>query len=101
MFTPIGMRISIPTSILIKTKNTATSIPTCTIMNTNTSTSMNILTRVHQMFTIMSIRANTVLIIMNTLDTRQKSITIRIKRKKPKYKCGNFVSIMEVKSKHN
>jgi hypothetical protein len=87
MFTPIGMRISIPTSILIKTKNTATSILTCMIMNTNTSTSMNTLTRVHQMFTIMSIRANTVLIIMNTLDTRQKSIDTKIKRKKSKLGC--------------
>ena len=87
MFTPIGMRISIPTSILIKTKNTATSILTCTIMNTSTSTSMNTLTRVHQMFTIMSIRANTVLINMNTLDTRQKSIDTKIKRKKSKLGC--------------
>jgi hypothetical protein len=87
MFTPIGMLINIPTSMLIKTKNTATSIPTCTIMNTNTSTSMNTLTRVHQMFTIMSIRANTVLINMNILDTRQKSIDMKTKRKKSKLGC--------------
>jgi uncharacterized protein YqgV (UPF0045/DUF77 family) len=82
MFTPIGMRINILTSIPIKTKNTAMSTPTCTIMNMNTSTVMNILTREHQMCTITSIKANTVLISMNTLDTRQKSIDTKIKRAK-------------------
>jgi hypothetical protein len=82
MFTPIGMRINIPTSILIKTKNTAMSILTCIVMSTNISTVMNILTREHQMCTITSIKANTVLIIMNILDTRQKSIDTKIKRKK-------------------
>jgi hypothetical protein len=103
MFTPTGMRISTPTSILTKTRNTATSILTCMIMNTNTSTFTSIRTREHQMFTIMSIKVNMVLTIMNTPDTRQKFIAIRIRRKKPKLECkwGNFVSIMEVKSKHN
>jgi hypothetical protein len=86
MRTPIGMRINIPTSILIKTKNTATSILTCMIMNMDISTSTNTLTRAHQMFTIMSIKANMVLTIMNTPDTRQKFIAIKIKRKKPKCK---------------
>jgi uncharacterized protein YqgV (UPF0045/DUF77 family) len=76
------MRINIPTSILIKIKHTAMSTPTCTIMNMNTSTVMNILTREHQMCTITSIKANTVLIIMDTLDTRQKSIDTKIKRAK-------------------
>jgi hypothetical protein len=74
MFTPIGMRINIPTSILIKIKNTAMSILTCTVMN--------ILTRGNQMCTFTSIKANMVLISMNTLDTRQKSIDTKIKRKK-------------------
>lgn len=82
MSIPIGMRMNIPTSILIKTKNTATSILTCTVMNTNISTVMNILTREHQMCTITSIKTNMVLISMNTLDTRPRSIDTKIKRKK-------------------
>jgi hypothetical protein len=103
MFTPTGMRISTPTSILIKTRNTATSILICMIMNTITNTFTSIRTREHQMFTIMNIKVNMVFTIMNTLDTRQKFIAMRIRRKKPKPECkwGNFVSIMEVKSNCN
>jgi hypothetical protein len=81
MFIPIGMRISTPTSILIKTRNTATSILTCMIMNTSTSTFTSIRTREHQMFTIMSIKVNMVFTIMNTLDTRQKFIATDKKTK--------------------
>jgi hypothetical protein len=80
MCTPIGMHISTPTSILIRTKNTATNILTYMIINTSTSTFTSIRTREHQMFTIMSIKVNTVLTSMTTLDTRQKFITIKIKR---------------------
>jgi hypothetical protein len=78
----MGIRISTPTNILIKTKNTAMSILICTITNTSISTSTNTITRMHQMCTIMSIKVNTVLTIMAILDTKQKFISIRIKRLK-------------------
>jgi hypothetical protein len=87
MFTPMGMHISTPTSIRIKTKNTAMSILTPTIMNTTTSTFTNILTREHQMFTIMSIKMNTVLTIIHTLDIRQKPINISMRRLSLKAAC--------------
>jgi hypothetical protein len=74
------MRTNIPTSILIKTRNTVTSILTPMIMNTSISTTTNTTTRVLQMFTIMSIRANMVLTIITTLDTRQQFMNISIKR---------------------
>jgi len=80
MFTPMGMHISTLTSIRIKTKNTAMSILTPTIMNTSTSTLTNILTREHRICTIMSIKVNTVLTIIHTLDIRQNPINISMRR---------------------
>jgi hypothetical protein len=79
MFTPMGMHISTPTSIRIKTKNTAMSILTPTIMNTSTSTFTNILTREHRICTIMSTKMNTVLTIIHTLDIKQKPINISMR----------------------
>jgi hypothetical protein len=76
----MGMHISTLTSILIKTRNTATSILTLTITNTIISTYMSILTEEHQMFTIMSIKVNMVLMTITTLDIRQNPINTSMKR---------------------
>jgi hypothetical protein len=50
------------------------------IMNMITSISTNTITRAHQMSTIMSIKVNTVLTIITTLDIGQEFINISIRR---------------------
>ena len=76
----MGMHISTPTSILIKKRNTATNILTLTTTNTIISMYMSILTGEHQMFTIMSIKVNMVLMTITTLDIRQSPINTSMKR---------------------
>ncbi len=83
--TPMCIRISTATSILTRIKNIAMSIHTSIIMNTNTCMNTNILIKENPIYTIMSIKANMALMIINIPDMRKKSIDTKIKRKKAKH----------------
>jgi hypothetical protein len=96
MLTPIGTPISTRTNTLIKTRNTTTSILTYMIMNMITSISTNTIIRVHQMFTIMSIKVNMEFMIIATLDIRQKTINISMRRLNRDLGGSTVQSIMEV-----
>jgi hypothetical protein len=77
--------ISTTTSILIRIKNTAMSISTSMIMNTSMCMNTNIRTRGNPMCTIMSIKVNMALMIINIPDMKKKSIDTKIQRKKAKH----------------